>query len=424
MVLAARLASLEMLCAAPASGGPRSPRVPPILLVTASAERVPRGYRPGLLWTTGADVMTKGVIDAPWRSSDLGAEALPLPAALAAQGVGPTWDPIGVPLSRGETPVLPHTRGQRQRLQERIDALHEGGTQDGELSLLALAIPPRGMAILETVGGHPLLPATDIARVCDLNPVDAWDLLGRLCRHGLAAAWTPPKRRTRRYVLTARGLRLLAARAGLAPDTYRRIYGALDETAGRARRGLRFAQRNLAHTDGINSVYLALLAAARAAGGALQWRGEWACTQIYANGPRLHTLRPDAEGRYCGPVGPLHFFVEVDRGTARLWRLATKLAQYYAYRSHSERDEIVLLLVTTGPDRGRAATRLNEALAARTRTPVLDLRVTTQAELAQLGSSAHPRSAVFGARGLLHPSTGRTIMTQVRTAQSCEGDGS
>ena len=332
MALAARLAALEMLAAAPAYGGPRSPRVPPILLVTASAERVSHGYRPGLLWTTWADVMTKGVIDAPWRSSDLGDEALPLPAALAAQGVGPTWTPFGVPLSHGETPVMPRTRGQRQRLQERIDALHDGGTQDGDLSLLALAIPPRGMAILETVGGHPLLPATDIARVCDLNPVDARDLLDRLCQYGLAAAWTPPgKRRTRRYVLMARGLRLLAARVGLAPDAYRHIYAALDETAGGARRGLRFAQRNLAHTDGINSVYLALLAAVRAAGGALQWRGEWACTQIYANGPRLHTLRPDAEGRYCGPVGPLHFFVEVDRGhplsgaLAELRRAATFL---------------------------------------------------------------------------------------------------
>ena len=132
-------------------------------------------------------------------------------AALAAQGVGPTWTPFGVPLSRGETPVLPRPRAPRQRLQERIDALHDGGTGDGDLSLLALAIPPRGMAILETVGGHPLLPATDIARVCDLNPVDARDLLDRLCQYGLAAAWTPPgKRRTRRYVLTAQGLRLLA----------------------------------------------------------------------------------------------------------------------------------------------------------------------------------------------------------------------
>src|SRR5205823_1221518 len=90
-----------------------------------------------------------------------GGRAVP-PMALAAQGVGPTWTPFGVPLSRGETPVLPRPRAPRQRLQERIDALHDGGTGDRDLSLLALAIPPRGMAILETVGQHPLLPATDI----------------------------------------------------------------------------------------------------------------------------------------------------------------------------------------------------------------------------------------------------------------------
>jgi hypothetical protein len=403
MALAARLASLEMLAAAPAYGGPRSPRVPPILLVTASAERVPRGYRPGLLWTTWADVMTKGMLDAPWRSSDLGAEALPLPAALAAQGVGPTWTPLGVPLSRGETTVLPRTHAPRQRLQERIDALHEGGTGDGDLSLLALAIPPRGMAILETVGRHPLLPATDIARVCDLNPVDAWDLLGRLCRYGLAAAWTPPgKRRTRRYVLMARGLRLLAARAGLAPDAYRRIYAALDETAGGARRGLRFAQRNLAHTDGINSVYLALLAAARAAGGSLSWRGEWACARRYPAGQRLRTLRPDAEARYAGPTGTHHLFVEVDRGTKRSHALAGKLARYATYHASSGRDRVMVLLVTTGNERGWELLRLNETLPERVGMPPLDLLVTTNAEIAEHGAQARIWRSTSDPCDLLH----------------------
>jgi DNA-binding MarR family transcriptional regulator len=308
-----------------------------------------------------------------------------------------------VPLSRGETPIMPRTRRQRQRLQERIDALHDGGSADGDLSLLALAIPPRGMAILETVGGHPLLPATDIARVCDLNPVDAWDLLGRLCRYGLAAAWTPPgKRRTRRYVLTARGLRLLAARAGLAPDAYRRIYAALDETAGGARRGLRFAQRNLAHTDGINSVYLALLAAARAAGGSLTWRGEWACARRYPAGQRLRTLRPDAEARYAGPSGTHHLFVEVDRGTKRSHALAGQLTQYATYHASSGRDRVMVLLVTMGNERGWELLCLNETLPERVGMPPLDLLVTTRAEIAERGVQAHIWRATSGPCATLH----------------------
>lgn len=144
-------------------------------------------------------------------------------------------------------------------------------------------------------------------------------------------AWTPPHDgRTRRHVLTHRGLRLLALRAGVAPEAYRRIYGVLDDMEQKTRRGLVFARANLAHTDGINRVYLALLGAAHIAGGTLQWRGEWACTHTYADGPRLHTLRPDAEGWYSGPEGAVPFFVEVDRGTTRLWRLATKFVQYYA----------------------------------------------------------------------------------------------
>src|SRR5205085_3467755 len=302
---------------------------------------------------------------------------------------GPPWTPFGVPLSRGEATVMPRTRARRQRIQERIDALHDGGTGDGDLSLLALAIPPRGMAILETVGQHPLLPATDIARVCDLNPVDAWDLLGRLCRYGLAAAWTPPgKRRTRRYVLMVRGLRLLAARAGLAPDAYRRIYAALDDTATQVRRGLRFAQRNLAHTDGINSVYLALLAAARAAGRSVAWRGEWACARRYPAGQRLRTLRPDAEARYAGPTGTHHLFVEVDRGTKRSHAVAGQLAQYATYHASSGRDRVMMLLVTTGNERGWELLRLNETLPERVGMPPLDLLVTTNAEIAEHGAQA------------------------------------
>jgi hypothetical protein len=186
----------------------------------------------------------------------------------------------------------------------------------------------------------------------------------------------------------------------------------LDDAEQKTRRGLAFARANLAHTDGINRVYLALLGAARIAGGTLQWRGEWACTHTYADGPRLHTLRPDAEGWYSGPEGAVHFFVEVDRGTTRLWRLATKFAQYYAYRSQSESDDVTLLLVTSGAHRGREAMRLNETLAAQTGLPLLDLRVTIQADRAPLGSHPCASSSVFNACGLLHPDINRSTVTQ------------
>jgi hypothetical protein len=92
---------------------------------------------------------------------------------------------------------------------------------------------------------HPLLAATSVAEACTLARSDAWHLLG------------------------------------LTPQAYRRIYGALDDPHGEARRGTVSTRANLAHTDGINSVYLALLGATRLAGGELRWRGEWACTHTY-----------------------------------------------------------------------------------------------------------------------------------------------
>jgi len=248
------------------------------------------------------------------------------------------------------------------------------------------------------------LSAADIARVCALNAVDSWDVLGLLCRHDLVAAWMPPRqrgrrdrcrtvspvhhRRVRRYVVTTRGLRFLAARVGVTPDAYRRIHGALDDRvetakAAKKRRGLRFAWGNLAHTDGTNQVYLALLDAARATGAELAWRGEWACTQPYEDGPDLRTLRPDAEARYAGPDGGRPFFVEVDRGTKRLDALQAKLARYGAYRAGTGRDQVTVLVVTTGYERGWELLHLNETLPRDVETRPLDLLVTTRAEVAE-----------------------------------------
>lgn len=395
-VLAERLAHLKMLSASTAYTGPRALCVPPVLLVTTYGDRVPLGYRPGLLWTTQAEIARHGVLDAPWRGSDLGEPMLPLSAALAGRDARPADAMLGVPVTRGGALRTSQARGRHRRLQQRITALRDGACPSEDLALLALAVPPRGFQILAIVGQHPLLRATEIAVACALNPVDVWSLLGLLRRHGLAAGWTPPgKSRKARYVLSARGLRLLAMQAGLEPAAYRRIHAALDNTAGRARKGLRFAQRNLAHTEGINHAYLALFAAARTTGAALDWRGEWACAQRYLDRPHLRTLHPDAEARYTWPGGQ-QLFVEVDRGTKRLRPLAAKLAQYATYRGDSGRDQVTVLLVTTGYERGWELLHLNETLPEREEMPPLDLLVTTRAEIADGGAQARIWRATSG----------------------------
>jgi len=436
-VLAERLGDLDLLCASPTYNGPRGPHVPPVLVVTTAAGRVPPGYRPGMIWTTRAEIEQEGVLAAPWRGTGLRGDALPLLAALDRVGAGLAHMRIGAPLSRlargGEQADDGAACVRSPRLHQRADALRQAVGGTGSPALLALVIPSRGVEILDVVGAHPLLSAAEVAHACDLNAVDSWDVLDLLCRHDLVAAWMPPQdrrdrrdrrratrpacgRRVRRYVLTTRGLRLLAARGGIAPEAYRRIYGALDdrvenEKEAKERRGIRFAQRYLAHTDGINGSYLALLAASRATGARLAWRGEWACTQKYEDGPDLCTLRPDAEARYAGPDGGRQIFVEVDRGTKRLDALQAKLAQYGAYRAGTGRDQVTVLVVTTGYERGYELLHLNETLPRDVGTRPLDLLVTTRAEVAERAAQARIWRATAGPCDTLHAYLNEPIHT-------------
>ncbi len=421
-VLSERLAYLDLLSASPTYNGPRGPRVPPVLVVTTAADRVPPGYRPGMIWTTRAEIEQDGPLDAPWRGTGLHGDALPFLVALDRVGAGLAHMRIGAPLAHGgEQADDGATHVRPPRLQQRADALRQAAGESGSPALLALVIPPRGVEILDMVGTHPLLSAVDIVRACALNAVDSWDVLSLLCRHDLVVAWMPPRqrgrrrdrcrtaspvhnRRVRRYVLTTRGLRFLAARVGVTPEAYRRIHGVLDDRVETAkkRRGLRFAWGNLAHTDGINQVYLALLDAARATGAELAWRGEWACTQPYEDGPDLCTLRPDAEARYAGPDGGRQFFVEVDRGTKRLDALQAKLARYGAYRAGTRRDQVTVLVVTTGYERGWELLHLNETLPRDVGTRPLDLLVTTRAEVAERVAQARIWRVTAGPCAALH----------------------
>jgi hypothetical protein len=113
-------------------------------------------------------------------------------------------------------------------------------------------------------------------------------------------------------------------------------------------------------------------------------------------------LRPDAEARYAGPTGTQHLFVEVDRGTKRSHALAGQLAQYATYHASSGRDRVIVLLVTTGNERGWELLRLNETLSERVGMPPLDLLVTTQAEIAERGVQAHIWHSTSDPCDLLH----------------------
>jgi hypothetical protein len=91
--------------------------------------------------------------------------------------------------------------------------------------------------------------------------------------------------------------------------------------------------------------------------------------------------------------------------------VAAKLAQYATYHASSGRDRVMVLLVTTGNERGWALLRLNETLPERVGMPPLALLVTTQAEIAERGVQAHIWRATSGPCATLHAYL-NTIPTQ------------
>lgn len=94
-----------------------------------------------------------------------------------------------------------------------------------------------------------------------------------------------------------------------------------------------------------------------------------------------------------------------------MWRLAAKLAQYYAYRASSGDDQGTLLLITSGHHRVREVLHLNETVAAQSGATPLDLRVATDADLAAFGARVCIWHTASGACDTLFPwrSRERTI---------------
>lgn len=389
-----RLARLAAVRACAAQTVSQNVRVPPVLLVTAGATRIPSAYSPGLLWTTAQALAASDPLSALWCSAsrrDEFDQGQHLRAALERSGVmAPRPTPASlVPVSK--TVAAPTCGDALRRRAQQVRAFPTPMHEPPDLSALALVLPPRAWPLLRCVGEHPLLDRFGLAAVVKRDPFDTWTLLRLLCDHGLCQNWRPQRYgHAWRYSLTMAGTVLLAHTAGLAPADYRRAYGVLDDARRSGEHGLSYARSNIEHTDGINATYLSFLAASRARRGTLEWRGEWACTRTYhardrGGIERKQTLRPDAELRYDGADGSFRAFLEIDRDNESAKRLAGKVRQYYDYRANGGDSQFTVLLVTLG--RGRADGPLGAArtIALERHIPVLDVRATTAAKLAAHG---------------------------------------
>jgi len=406
--LAARLERLTAARSCPAYTTPYPTRVPPVLLVTASASRIPPGYRPGLLWTTTDLLATSDPLTVPWHGVSGpagGDEGQTLRAALDRLGRMPPR-PTPVATMRAPTTLTaPRQPDALRRRAARVQASPRVEPTPQDLATLPLVLPPRAWPLLRCVGEHPFLGRRDLATVLGRDPFDTWELLRALCTHGLCAAWLPRRSgHAWRYSLTARGTTLLARAAGLTPSDYRHAYGVLDDARRSGEHGLSYARTNLEHTDGITAAYLVFLAGARARGGRLEWRGEWACTRTYHARDRRgtehkYTLRPDAELRYNGPGGRFRAFLEYDREQEAPKRFAGKVAQYDAYRAEIGDDGFTVLFVTPRPERGEVALAAARASARPGRRPLLGVRATTATDLAGQGPWAPIWRDAHGAVG-------------------------
>jgi hypothetical protein len=145
------------------------------------------------------------------------------------------------------------------------------------------------------------------------------------------------------YVLGPAGAAVLAAQQGVHP---RRL-------GYRPDRALEVAHsQRLAHTVGVNGFFTALAAYARQRrhGGALLavWWSERRCRDRWGQ-----IVRPDGYGRWREHGTEVDFFLEYDRGTEPLDRLAAKLAGYQDLAAATEIATPVLFWLPTA---GREAT--------------------------------------------------------------------
>jgi hypothetical protein len=208
------------------------------------------------------------------------------------------------------------------------------------LTALATRLTPRDHDILALVHEHRVLTSAQIgevffdgqraanARLTILYQYRALDR-ARPAAPGLSGSCPY------HYILGEAGALVLAADRGItrAELGYRR------ERAAAA-----LLSRKLAHTTGVNGFFTALHARARrhpAAAALTAWWPEWRCAVEWNN--RIH---PDAYGRWreTGPAGTSEtdFFLEFDRGTETLGRVAAKLADYHAlHRSSSYRTPVL-----------------------------------------------------------------------------------
>ncbi|MHB1131000.1 MAG: replication-relaxation family protein [Chloroflexota bacterium] len=248
------------------------------------------------------------------------------------------------------------------------------------VSPVALGLSPEDRRLLDLVGRHPFLSAAGLAGVLGWMPGWALRRRNRLIVLGLVRLLGRSEvgettAALRLAELTAEGLAIVAAQQGLSlPAAIRHngLAGGGPQCPSGARRSL---LQNLAHTLGVNALFVGLYRLARllASSGehdaVVEWRSAAACA-------RRH-VRPDGYGIYRRQGQLCGFFLEYDRGTMADRDLLKKFAAYHDYLASGayEADYVGFptILVVAKDSRGekRIARVASAAATGRAPLPVL-----------------------------------------------------
>jgi protein involved in plasmid replication-relaxation len=211
------------------------------------------------------------------------------------------------------------------------------------------------------VHGHRVFTTGQLAQVCFNSQDRAEHRLRDLTDARLLARFRPHRRHGDgsapfHYVLGPLGAAVLAAEHGVE----------VRQLGYRQDKALEIAHsQRLRHLVGVNGFFTALAASARqqrsqaaSAATLAAWWSERRCNERWG-----HVVRPDGYGRWREHDWEVDFFLEYDRGTEPLDRLAAKLVAYHELADATEIPTPVLFWVPTS---GREAS-VREALAGERR---------------------------------------------------------
>jgi hypothetical protein len=222
------------------------------------------------------------------------------------------------------------------------------------LGQLALRLTPADHALLELCGRHPFLTVDQLSAVRGWTREWTGWRRSRLMREGLVRLLETTEAGAAAALglteLTVDGLTLVAGRLGIPLAAAVRHLGLAGGGPERPIGQRRSLLRSLAHTLGVNAVFVGLYRTAharvRAGGddGLLEWRSAAACSR--------GRVRPDGYGVYRHRGEVYGFFLEYDRGTMSGRDYRAKFAAYFAYRASGRYEQDydgfpTILVVTT-----------------------------------------------------------------------------